>query len=71
MLLPTSGTVTGPTASYYVGLAGLLAIAVALLLTWRWVGRMAADRRGMRVALRGVLVMGMLLWLVAMVFPFL
>ena len=71
MLLPTTRTATGPTASYYVGLGGLLAIGLALGLTWVWLGRKGPASRLARVGLQVVLVIGTLLWLVAMVFPFL
>lgn len=60
-----------PQASYYVGLVGLLAIGVALVLTWRWVGQAGPASSGARTALRVLLVVGGMLWVAAMVFPFL
>lgn len=69
--LHPSSPITRPTASYYVGLVGLLAIAVALVLTWRWVGRAGPASSGTRAVLRALLLLGGVLWLAAMVFPFL
>lgn len=69
-LLP-AGPVTSPTASYYVGLAGLVAIAIALALTWVWVRRTGPASRGTRAGLQVLLAVGGVLWLAAMVFPFL
>ena len=60
-----------PPASYYIGLVGLLAIGLALLLTWRWVGHAGPVSSGARAGLRVLLVLGGLLWVAAMVFPFL
>jgi hypothetical protein len=72
-LLPTAGptTRTSPPASYYVGLLGLLAIGIALVLTWLWVQRSGPTSRGTRAVLLAVLAVGTVLWLAAMVFPFL
>ena len=62
---------TRPPLSYYVGLFGLLAIGLALVLTWEWVGRAGPASRVARVGLRaGVLLLGVP-WTMAMVFPFL
>jgi hypothetical protein len=69
-LLPTT-PVTRPTASYYVGLAGLLVIGIALVLTWMWVRRTGPASRGTRAVLQILLAIGGVLWLAAMVFPFL
>lgn len=69
-LLPP-GPVTSPTASYYVGLAGLIAIGIALVATWMWVRRMGPGSRGTRAGLQVLLAIGGVLWLAAMVFPFL
>ena len=71
-LLPTAGgTVpTSPPASYYVGLLGLLAIGGALVLTWSWVRRSGPRSQSTRALLRGLLAVGAVLWLAAMVFPF-
>ena len=69
--LHPSSPVNRPTASYYVGLVGLLAIGVALVLTWRWVGQAGPASSGARTGLRALLLVGGVLWLAAMVFPFL
>ena len=69
-LLP-DGPVTTPTASYYVGLVGLVAIGIALVLTWVWVRRTGPESQVTRGALHVILAIGGLLWLIAMVFPFL
>jgi len=69
-LLPTV-PVTRPPASYYVGLVGLLAIGLALALTWEWVGRAGPSSIGTRAAIRLVLVFLGVLWALAMIFPFL
>jgi hypothetical protein len=73
LLLPTAGptTRTSPPASYYVGLLGLLAIGIALVLTWSWVRRSGPTSRGTRAVLQALLAIGIVLWLAAMVFPFL
>ena len=60
-----------PWPAYWVGLVGLLVVGVALLESWRGVGEPGAYSTWARVALRGVVAVGALLWLVAMVFPFL
>jgi hypothetical protein len=44
--LHPSHPVDRPSASYYVGLLGLLAIGLALVLTWRWVGQAGPRRAG-------------------------
>ena len=69
--LHPAGPVRRPPASYYVGLVGLLAIGLALALTWRWVGIAGPASSGTRTALRGLLLLGGVLWVAAMVFPFL
>lgn len=69
--LHPSGPVTQPPLSYYVGLIGLLAIGLALVLTWRWVGQAGPASRGTRFAVRMLLAFGAVLWVTAMVFPFL
>ena len=63
--------VARPPASYYVGLIGLLAIALALALTWEWVGRAGPSSVGARAAIRVVLAVVAFLWAMAMIFPFL
>jgi len=69
-LLPAQPAAHPPT-SYYVGLVGLLAIGLALALTWEWVGRAGPSSVGVRAAIRVVLVVVAFLWAVAMIFPFL
>ena len=71
-LLPTAGGTipTSPPASYYIGLVGLLAIGIALVLTWSWVRRSGPVSRSTRALLQGLLAVGAVLWLAAMVFPF-
>jgi hypothetical protein len=73
LLLSTAGPTnrTSPPASYYVGLLGLLAIGIALVLTWLWVQRSGPTSRGTRAVLPALLAVGTVLWLAAMVFPFL
>ncbi len=63
--------VTSPPASYWVGLVGLLAIGIALALTWYWASRegpVSDDTRGL---VKFLVLVGAFLWLLAMVFPFL
>jgi hypothetical protein len=62
---------TTPWPAYGVGLIGLLAVGAALVLSWRGVGVPGAHSAGARRAIRGALLVGALLWLVAMIFPFL
>jgi hypothetical protein len=73
LVLPADGTAvrSSPPASYYVGLLGLLAIGLALVLTWRWVGRSGPTSTTARTTLQALLAIGTVLWLAAMVFPFL
>ena len=68
-LLP-SAPATRPGASYYVGLVGLLAIGLALVLTWSWARHTIPATRG-TLAVRALLPIVAVLWLLAMVFPFL
>jgi hypothetical protein len=63
--------VTRPPLSYYVGLVGLLAIGVALALTWEWVGRGGPPSIAVRAVLRTVLMAFGVVWALAMIFPFL
>ena len=63
--------VTSPGISYYVGLVGLLAIGLALVVTWRWVRGRATISRGARTLLQTLIAVGVVLWFMAMVFPFL
>lgn len=60
-----------PMPSYWVGLVGLLAVAAALVLSWRDVGVPGAHTTTMRRVLRGAVALGALVWLLAMIFPFL
>lgn len=60
-----------PMPSYWVGLIGLLAVGVALLLSWRGLADPSAHSPSTRRLLRGAVVLGVVLWCVAMVFPFL
>jgi len=60
-----------PGASYYLGLVGLLAISGALLLTWGWVSRAGPRSETARTAVRALLVALAVLWIGAMIFPFL
>lgn len=69
-LLPPSPP-RGPTASYYVGLVGLVAVGVALWLTWGWLDRAGPSSSAARMVLRVVLATGGVLWVAAMAFPFL
>lgn len=69
--LHPAGPVLRPPASYYVGLVGLLAIGLALALTWRWVGVAGPASSATRAGLRVLLLLGGVLWVAAMVFPFL
>jgi hypothetical protein len=57
--------------SYWVGLVGLLAIGVALIMSWRGLGDPGVHTPMTRRILRGSVGLGAFLWLVAMVFPFL
>ena len=57
--------------SYWVGLIGLLAIGVALFLSWRGLADPSAHSASTRRLLRGAVVLGVVLWCAAMVFPFL
>lgn len=55
--------------SYFAGLVGLLGVAIALALTWVWASRTESASLGVMVQI-GV-IFGALLWLLAMIFPFL
>jgi uncharacterized membrane protein len=57
--------------SYWVGLIGLLAIGVALVMSWRGLGDPGVHAPLTRRALRGVVALAGVLWILAMVFPFL
>lgn len=69
-LLPTM-LVTRPTSSYWLGLVGLLAIGLALALTWDWVARAGPVSSAARVSIRLALTLLSILWVLAMIFPFL
>ena len=70
VLLPATPA-TRPPLSYYVGLLGLLAVGMSLALTWRWVGRAGPSSVIARAAIRAALALLGVLWMLAMVFPFL
>lgn len=53
-----------------VGYVGLSAIGVALFLTWRWLNEAGPRSFVIRVPLRLAIVGAMLLWVLAMLFPF-
>ena len=62
---------TSPMPSYWTGLIGLVAIGIALIISWRGLGH-PAIRSPLTVALlRGLVGIGIFLWLLAMLFPFL
>ena len=58
-------------ASYYIGLVGLLGVGIAIWLTWRWLDRAGPQTHSTRVILRVALSIGGVLWVAAMLFPFL
>lgn len=60
-----------PMPSYAVGLVGLLAVGVALALSWRGLGDPGMHAPATRRVLRGAVVLGAVLWVLAMLFPFL
>ena len=60
-----------PMPSYWVGLIGLLAIGGALVMSWRGLGDPGVHSPGWRRILRGLVAVGALLWILAMLFPFL
>ncbi len=55
--------------SYFTGLVGLVGVGVALVLTWGWARRTESDDLGIMVQL--AVILGAVLWLLAMIFPFL
>ena len=58
-------------ASYWIGLVGLLAIGAALVMSWMRLGDQSAYSSMTRLVLRGVVAVGVVLWIGAMIFPFL
>ena len=60
-----------PVPAYLAGLVGLLAVGGALVLSWRGLGIAGAYAPGARRVLRWAVVLGAVLWLGAMLFPFL
>ena len=60
-----------PMPSYWTGLVGLLAIGVALIISWRGVGQPGIHSPLTVALLRGFVGIGIFLWLLAMLFPFL
>jgi hypothetical protein len=59
------------TTALWIGYVGLAAIGVALLLTWQWLNHGGPRSLVVRVPLRLTVVTGIVLWVVALVFPFL
>ncbi|MDQ6829437.1 MAG: hypothetical protein M3081_11270 [Gemmatimonadota bacterium] len=57
--------------SYWTGLVGLLAIGVALFMSWRGIGDPGVHSRAAIGVLRGLVGIGAMLWVLAMLFPFL
>jgi hypothetical protein len=55
----------------WIGYGGLAAIGVALILTWGWLGRAGPPSLAIRILLRLGIVTGIVLWVLALVFPFL
>ncbi|HEY2378285.1 MAG TPA: hypothetical protein VGH98_20070 [Gemmatimonadaceae bacterium] len=55
----------------WIGYAGLAPIGVALFLTWSWLGDGGPRSLFARAPLRLALIGGVVLWLLALVFPFL
>jgi hypothetical protein len=62
---------TSPMPSYWVGLVGLLAIGAALIISWRGLGNPGGYTPRTAAVLRGVVGIGIVLWFLAMLFPFL
>ena len=60
-----------PMPSYWTGLVGLLAIGVALVISWRGLGDPAIHSPLTAAVLRGVVVIGIFVWILAMLFPLL
>jgi hypothetical protein len=60
-----------PMPSYWTGLVGLLAIGVALIMSWRHLCNPGSHTPLQAGLLRGLLGIGLFFWLVAMLFPFL
>jgi hypothetical protein len=58
-------------AALWIGYAGLAAIGLALLLTWQWLNRGGPRSPFARVPLRLTVVTGIVLWVFALLFPFL
>ena len=65
------GRLSSPMPAYWVGLVGLLAVGAALVLSWRELGAADAARPAVRRALRGLVMLGLILWVIAMAVPFL
>jgi hypothetical protein len=60
-----------PMPSYWTGLVGLLAIGVALVISWRGLGDPGIHSPLTTAVLRGFVGIGIFLWFLAMLFPFL
>ena len=54
-----------------IGYVGLAAIGLALILTWNWISRAGPPSLAIRIPLRLAIVTGIVLWVLALVFPFL
>jgi hypothetical protein len=59
------------TAALWIGYAGLAAIGLALLLTWQWLNHRGPRSLFIRVPLRLTVVSAIVLWMVALLVPFL
>jgi hypothetical protein len=60
-----------PMPSYWTGLVGLLAIGVALIISWRGLGHPGIHSPLAAAVLRGVVGIAIFIWFLAMLFPFL
>ena len=59
------------TTALWIGYVGLAALGAALLLTARWVDQSGPSSLLVRVALYTAIAVALVLWLLALVFPFL
>ena len=62
---------SSPMPSYWTGLIGLLAIGIALIISWRGLGHPGIHSPLAVALLRGLVGIGIFLWFLAMLFPFL
>jgi hypothetical protein len=58
-------------SSYWTGVVGLIAVGVALLLSWRRASDAASYTPQKRDRLQTLIAVGAVLWVLAMMFPFL